>query len=156
MSAPGVFLSPPATNYARRFFPFSVLWSSRGMNVKRLVAVAVTAILALVAYDVWAIAPLVFGQVEAPTAPAAPGNWIVNLIPLIVPIIVAGIKLALPRLPKAWLPVVAVGLGAGLDLVSHWTTGSASSPLLGAIMGAAGVGIREILDQVKKLNNPTA
>lgn len=124
------------------------------MKTKRIAALIITALLALVAFDAWAIAPLILAQAEAVTPAAPANNWITALIPLVVPIIVAGIKLALPRLPKAWLPIAAVALGAGLDLVSHWTTGSTSSPLLGAIMGAAGVGIREILDQVKKLSNP--
>jgi hypothetical protein len=91
------------------------------------------------------------------SAPALSNAWLI-LIPALVPIIIAVIKLLLPRLPKVWLPILAPLLGAATEwlLSGQFSQGT----LLGAIAGAAGVGLREIVDQVKKLAaepaNPTA
>jgi len=74
------------------------------------------------------------------------------LIPVAVPLVIAGIKLLLPRVPKVWLPVLAPVLGAIAEVVVNYSTqGHTDAPWLGSALGAAGVGLREIADQVRKL-----
>lgn len=78
-------------------------------------------------------------------------EWAHGIIPLIVPIVIAGVKALLPRVPVWVLPVLAPLLGAALDILSYYAgLVAASSPLLGAVLGGAGVAVREIQDQVRK------
>jgi hypothetical protein len=91
-------------------------------------------------------------QVAAAAAPAAAKS--VNLtywLILLVPAAIAGLKLALgeDKIPKWILPILAPVLG----LVSGWLAslaGANTDPLVGAVAGAAGVGLREVIDQASK------
>lgn len=80
---------------------------------------------------------------------AASSPWLA-IIPLLVPGVVALVKFFLPRVPGPWLPVIAAGIGLMLALLDHFTGSLGGNPMAVAFMGAAGVGIREIYDQVKK------
>jgi hypothetical protein len=85
-----------------------------------------------------------------PGTEAATGkvSWVITLIPVVVPLVIAVIKFFLPKLPSAWLPILAPILGAAVDLVCGGTWGSGT--IMAAIAGSAGVGLREIVDQMKK------
>lgn len=72
------------------------------------------------------------------------------LIPLVVPILIAILKWATDSVPKPFLPILAPLLGAAADIAMSYATGTAMNPVLGAALGAAGVGVREIADQAKK------
>jgi len=85
----------------------------------------------------------------APASPAFNLNALLLLIPVLVPLLVAIGKWAVPRMPAWILPIVAPALGALIDFLSAWATGAAANPVVGALLGSAGVGIREIVDQVK-------
>jgi hypothetical protein len=74
-----------------------------------------------------------------------------TLIPAAVPLLIAVLKGLLPKIPKAALPVMATLIGAMLDIGQSYLSGHAASPILGAALGAAGVGLREIVDQTKKM-----
>ncbi len=84
----------------------------------------------------------------------APGmGLLITILPLLVPIIIAGFKVVLPKLPGWTLPIVAPALGALIDYIGSLTplgTGAAH-PLLAAALGSAGVGLREMVTQVKDL-----
>jgi len=86
----------------------------------------------------------------ATAAAAAPVSWPQVIIPILTPLIIAGVKLIVPRIPSMWLPILAPMLGALLDYVAHLSMGSALNPLAGVALGAAGVGLREVVDQVKR------
>lgn len=89
------------------------------------------------------------GAPAAPTDLAATWNL---LIVALVPLVVAGIKKVLPKIPKALLPVGATLLGVLANfLAAKAGLLSNNSWQLGALCGAAGVGLREILDQIKSL-----
>jgi hypothetical protein len=90
------------------------------------------------------------------TSAGAPGSPWQLLIPVLVPVIIAGVKWALPKIPPIALPILAPVLGAGLDIVLHYAGVTSSNGVLGAVLGAAGVGLREVVDQVKKLQNAQA
>lgn len=87
----------------------------------------------------------------APTGSAAADSILTWLIPIIVPLIIAGCKKLLPGLPKVWLPILGPILGAAIDIVGQFTTGAAGNLWLAVGLGAAGVGLREIVDQVRKV-----
>lgn len=70
------------------------------------------------------------------------------LIAALVPVAVAAIKKITPNIPKVFWPVMAVGLG----VLANWVAAKAgaiphSSWEIGALCGAAGVGLREIATQ---------
>ncbi len=85
-------------------------------------------------------------------ASAAP-SWS-NLFPLLitagVPVVIALGKLALGWLPGWLLPIIAPILGGLADAAIAWASGGAPNPVLGAVLGSAGVGLREIYDQAKR------
>ncbi len=64
---------------------------------------------------------------------------------------IAGFKVVLPKLPGWTLPIIAPALGALIDYIGSLTplgTGAAH-PLLAAALGSAGVGLREMVTQVR-------
>jgi hypothetical protein len=90
--------------------------------------------------------------VELPTVTKPSANsLLLVLIPALVPFGIALAKWALPLLPTALLPILASGLGVLLDYIgSISVVGGETNVLRGALLGAAGVGTREIFDQVKQ------
>lgn len=69
--------------------------------------------------------------------------------PVVVPLIIAGVKKVLPSLPTWLLPVLTPFLGASVDVINHFATGSATNIVLSSLLGLAGVGVREVVDQLK-------
>ena len=95
---------------------------------------------------------------SGPAAPAAAtANWALLLIPVIVPVIIALLKMLVTyfgsKIPKIWIPIMAPILGAAVGLLLDHTWGTGT--IMAAVAGSAGVGLREIVDQVKALNPPT-
>ncbi len=72
------------------------------------------------------------------------------LIPLLVPIIVAGAKTVLKFLPSWSLPIIAAALGELLNVISGLAGGPTTTVLGGVILGASGTGLREIVDQINQ------
>lgn len=72
------------------------------------------------------------------------------IIPLVVPIIIAALKALWPAIPKVWLPIVAPILGALAEILLYLAGMGGGDPAMGALLGQAGVGLREIYDQIKK------
>lgn len=91
-------------------------------------------------------------QIPVPEPPAAtpPGALLLTIIPLLVPILVAVGKSILPKVPTWLLPILAPALGALIDYIGSLATHGGASPLAAALAGSAGVGIRELTDQIKQ------
>jgi hypothetical protein len=73
-----------------------------------------------------------------------------TFIPILVPLLIALIKVMVPRIPRLLLPVLAPIFGAGMEIIGHYaglTDGNTGS---GMILGAIGVCVREVIDQLKK------
>lgn len=93
---------------------------------------------------------------DAPTTPPAesPLSLLQALIPFAVPIILELVKFGMGKVPAWLLPVVAPLLGAVADIaINLGTNGSLPTwggMYAGALLGAAGVGVREIADQAKQ------
>lgn len=65
--------------------------------------------------------------------------------PIMVPLILALVKMVLPKIPKRTLPIFAPFIGAIIDVLSTGTIGAGTA--WGAALGSAGVGVREVWDQ---------
>jgi len=103
------------------------------------------------------IAVMAWGQTNTNSVPtkvpdinAEANNLLLAVIPLLVPIAVAGFKMLLKWLPSWSLPILAAALGELGNLVSGLLGGPTTSLLGGVLLGAAGTGIREIVDQVNQ------
>jgi len=105
----------------------------------------------LVIMFLFAVLPAFAGDVAASPV-AAKGDsagLLLALIPVLVPLIVAVGKWALPKVPTWILPILAPALGALVDYLTTLAAGTIANPILGAALGSAGVGVRELFDQVK-------
>lgn len=85
---------------------------------------------------------------QAATDPVAAPKAVHFVIVVIVPALIGLLKILVPRIPKLWLPILAPLLGAAVDFLVLGSFGP--STVLGLIAGSAGVGLREILDQIGK------
>lgn len=76
---------------------------------------------------------------------------IVNAVtPVLVPLIIAGFKKLLPEIPSVLLPLIAVLLGIVGGVITQYATGLTGNIWLSALLGIAGVGVRELVDQMKQ------
>lgn len=72
------------------------------------------------------------------------------LIAVLVPLVVGGFKKLLPNVPTVLLPILAALLGPVFELGISYVTMAEFTGVAGALMGLAGVGLREVKDQVVK------
>ena len=125
---------------------FDALWSATILRAAGFTAAALTLVtLGAMAQGVAEPAPA--STALAPAAPVTglPG-WMV-LIPVLVPMVIAGLKGVVPSIPRLWLPILAPVLGAAMEVLTNWQFSSGT--LAAAVAGAAGVGLREIVDQLR-------
>jgi hypothetical protein len=98
---------------------------------------------------------------DLPAPPTAPGlsatpGLSYLLIPILTPLLIAFGKWLVPRCPAWLLPILAPGVGALVDYLSAKMGGPSVNPLIAAALGSAGVGLREIKDQIGKKISPAA
>ncbi len=93
---------------------------------------------------------------ESPTSGGGTAPWekpavssIQWWLPVIVPMLVAGLKAIWPSIPKVLLPVLCPLLGIAANYISSFA-GVAFDPASAAALGALGVFLREVVDQGKK------
>lgn len=72
------------------------------------------------------------------------------LIPVITPLVIAGVRFGLPKVPSKFYPLLAAVIGVVLDLLGSVAIGTNATPLVGFALGLAGVGLREAKDQLSK------
>ena len=77
-------------------------------------------------------------------------NIIAWLTPILVPLIIAGMKYLAPKIPGWLLPILAPVLGIAIDALGSLATGQAGNVWMAALLGLAGVGLREAKDQLGK------
>lgn len=75
------------------------------------------------------------------------------LAPVIVPSILAGVKKVAPRLPAKSIPIAAPFLGSALAGFEAIAANNPNNLLLGAALGIAGIGVRELKDQIAPAKN---
>lgn len=87
--------------------------------------------------------------VEAPDWGQVGANAIqVLVIPLTVVVVFFAKKL-IRAIPRAVLPVLAIGLGLGLDWFLAFAAGGTFSPMIGALLGASAVWLREFVNTIQ-------
>lgn len=69
--------------------------------------------------------------------------------PVIAPLIVALVKKIKPNIPTFVLPIICTVGGALVTWLASIALHNPNNILLGAALGLAGVGVREIIDQLK-------
>lgn len=72
------------------------------------------------------------------------------LIAVLVPLLIAGLKKLFPKIPGALLPVLAPVLGGIIEAIITGLGHDGGGVVTGAVAGAAGTGVREIVDQNRK------
>lgn len=72
------------------------------------------------------------------------------LIPVVTPLVIAAVRLGLPKVPSKFYPLLAAVVGVALDLLGSVAIGTNATPLVGFALGLAGVGLREAKDQLSK------
>ena len=101
----------------------------------------------------FALLTTAFAQDFAP--PLSPNEQAAGILtyltPVIVPLVIAGLKKVLPSVPSFLLPLIAPLLGIALDYINHFATGQATNLIASIALGAAGVGVREAVDQLKSI-----
>jgi hypothetical protein len=120
-------------------------------SVRRWIFWLFCAVFAATAYG-QAVATTTGAAAATTPASAPPLPWQLSLIPIFTPLIIQAVKMFVPKIPTLWLPVMAPFLGALLDVISHYSTGSNISIGTAAALGLAGVGVREVVDQIQKVS----
>ena len=82
-------------------------------------------------------------------------QYLTMIIPLVVPLLITGLKKFLPNVPGWALPILAPGLGALADWILQLSGVQTGGTIKGMLLGSAGVGLRELVDQVKQFKPPT-
>ena len=75
-------------------------------------------------------------------------NLVLWLTPVIVPLVIALAKSWAPQIPSWALPLIAPVLGVVIDVINSYASGQANNLVVAALLGLAGVGVREIKDQL--------
>ncbi|MDZ4346411.1 MAG: hypothetical protein U1E51_28700 [Candidatus Binatia bacterium] len=85
-------------------------------------------------------------------APEIGTGWVGGIIVFLVPMLIALGKsiFGLDKISR-FLPVIAMALAVLLDLVQSLLTNVSMGPQLAAALGLAGVGAREVVDQIRKM-----
>lgn len=91
--------------------------------------------------------------VVAPTGNSAADGLLQWLTPVLVPLILAGIKKVIPIAPSWLIPLLAPVLGVAIDYINHFATGHTTNLMLSVLLGAAGVGLREIKENALPAGN---
>lgn len=76
----------------------------------------------------------------------------VVIIPVLTPLIIAGLKKLVSNIPPIALPVLAPIIGVLLEGIAQAFGVPGVGAAGGAVLGLSGVGVREVVDQAKKRN----
>lgn len=76
------------------------------------------------------------------------------LLAIIVPVVVM-IGKTLVKLPKASIPVIAIALGAAADYIGALLGAWQGAWIVGAVLGAAGIGVRQVGHELSNLYSGT-
>ena len=86
--------------------------------------------------------------VSGVSAPPSVSPWLA-LIPIAVPVAIALLKKAAPKIPGWLLPIIAPLMGAAADIALNYAGVATLGAGWSALLGSAGVGLREVQDQLK-------
>jgi hypothetical protein len=94
-------------------------------------------------------------MIEALLLQIAPPDWtglgvaaIQALIPIVTAIAIWAGRSVVVKVPRAFIPIIAVSLGTALDFMLAYVTGGTFSPIVGALLGASATWLRELIDTI--------
>jgi len=106
------------------------------------------------------LAVLTFGAVAAVLAQDAPVEEldmealavaaITALVPVLSAVITFFARKLWSRVPLALLPIISAAAGIGVTYFVSWVSGGSFSPIEGAILGACGTWLREIVNTIQE------
>lgn len=67
------------------------------------------------------------------------------LIPVVTSLAIAVGRAFLDKTPRVLIPIIAVAMATGLDLLVAYASGGVFNPVVGALLGASAVWLRELL-----------
>ena len=73
-------------------------------------------------------------------------NVVQALVPVVTALAIWGGRALLVKTPRVVIPIVAVVLGTLLDLLMTYISGGAFNPVVGAMLGALAVWLRELVN----------
>lgn len=79
-------------------------------------------------------------------------DWINVLTPVIGPLLTVAAKTVVPKIPKPYLPWIAIAFAMASNLVATRVTGGELDYLLAGALGLAGIGVREATEAVNPLS----
>ena len=68
------------------------------------------------------------------------------LVPVVTTLAVWAGRSLLTKTPRVLIPIAAVALATGLDMLVAYVSGSVFNPVVGALLGAAAVWLRELVN----------
>lgn len=68
------------------------------------------------------------------------------LVPVVTSLAIWAGRTLLVKTPRVLVPIVAVVLASGLDMLLTYASGGAFNPIVGALLGAASVWLRELVN----------
>lgn len=68
------------------------------------------------------------------------------LVPVVTSLVIWAARAVLVKIPRFLIPILAVSFASGLDLLLAYQTGGAFNPIVGALLGAASVWLREFVN----------
>ena len=78
-------------------------------------------------------------------------NAIITLaVPVLSPLVTAGLKWLQPRIPSWAIPTICTALGTLGAYIAQWSAVGQTNVAVAIGLGLAGIGVREVLDQLKK------
>jgi hypothetical protein len=90
------------------------------------------------------------GNVQPPDWSAIIAGVITGVVPLLIPVLVYGVRLAIPSIPRAWVPFIAIALGPVVTWLAQ-LAGAPGIPILkAALLGALSIVVREIWNTVQE------
>jgi len=75
---------------------------------------------------------------------------ILALVPIVTMVVVWGVRLLIPKIPRVALPILAMGLPFALTFLVNYTTGHELSPIVAALLGAAATWLRELISTIQQ------
>ena len=79
-------------------------------------------------------------------------DWINIFTPIIGPLLTVAAKTVVPKIPKRFMPWIAIILGMASNLVATRVTGGQLDYLSAGALGLAGIGVREATEGINPLS----
>ena len=70
------------------------------------------------------------------------------LVPVVTALAIWAGRAVVVKVPRAFIPIVAVSLGTVFDFLLAYTSGGVFNPVVGALLGASATWLRELVDTI--------